>query len=121
MAVEGDRAEDEAAPVEGALSELIVVEERIEAEVAMAEAEASRLVDSAQQEAQRLDRDSDDAFEDALRALRASLDAESAVSIRALMQDAEVEIQRYQRVDEVTVRRLAQWVADRVVGGGGAA
>jgi len=119
---QGDRPEKGAdlQPVEGALGELIEVEERIEAEVAEAEAEARRLVDAARQDAQRLEKDGSAALDEALRSLRAALEEESAASVQALMEGADAESDRYRRVDEATIRRLARWVASRVAEGSGA-
>ena len=107
-------------PVQGALGELIEVEKRVEAEVAEAEVEARQLVEAAQREAQRLGTDSSAALEEALHSLRTELAEESAALAEALAEGADAEMERYRRVDEVTVRRLAQWVASRVVRGSGA-
>ena len=124
MARTRDRArsatDTENQPAGGALSELIEVEERIEAEVAEAEASAARLVEEARHDARRLDKDGSDALEQALWSLRASIEEEAAASAHALAKGGEDEALRYRRVDEATVGRLARWVASRVVEGSGA-
>jgi vacuolar-type H+-ATPase subunit H len=104
-------------PIEGALGELIEVEERIEAEVADAEAEAERLVEAARRDARAVEQDGSTPLEEALGTLRASIEKECAVSVRALAEHAEAEVERYRRVDEATLCRLAQWVASRVARG----
>jgi vacuolar-type H+-ATPase subunit H len=114
------RAADEhrdQSPVEGALGELIEVEERIEAEVAEAEAEAERLVEAARRDARALEQDGSTPLEEALGALRASIEKECAVSVRALAEQAEADVERYRGADEATLRRLAQWAASRVARG----
>ena len=103
--------------MEGALGELIEVEERIEAAVAMAEAEAERLVDAARRNLRALEVDGSSSLEEALAALGASVDEECAVSLRTLAERAEAEVERYRHVEEATLRRLARWVASRVAGG----
>jgi vacuolar-type H+-ATPase subunit H len=115
----GDTADERKSQplLEGALGELIEVEERIEAEVAEAEAEAERLVEAARRDARALEQDESTPLEEALGALRASIEKECAVSVRALAEQAEAEVERYRGADEATLRRLAQWVASRVARG----
>jgi vacuolar-type H+-ATPase subunit H len=104
-------------PLEGALRELIQVEERIEVEVAEAKAEAQRIVQEAQRNAGEVELDGSTSLEEAIDALRASVEKECLASERELVERGETEARRYRDVDEATLRQLAQWVASRVAGG----
>ena len=116
---DGDAADEREGqpPIDGALVELIEVEERVEAEVAEAEAEAERLVEAARRDARAVEQDGSTPLEEALGTLRASIEKECALSLRALAEHAEAEVERYRGADEATLRRLGQWVASRVARG----
>ena len=116
---DGDMARERVGrpPVDGALLELIKVEERIEVELAEAETEAQRIVEGAQRNARAVEQDERTSLEEALGALRAEVEKECVVSERELVEGAATEVERYRGVDEAKLRRLAQWVASRVAGG----
>jgi hypothetical protein len=103
-------------PLEGALSELVEVEARIELEVAEAEARAERLVEAARRESGSVELSGGPSLETARHALRASIEQECAALERDLAARAETEADRYRSVDEALLGRLAQWVASRVAG-----
>ncbi len=99
----------------GVFAELMELERRIEAEVAVAEAEAARMVESARHEARSRERESESSLSDRLRSLRASIERERKASVRAIAAQAAAEGARYTQVDEATVARMAEWVASRLV------
>jgi hypothetical protein len=100
-------------PIEGALGELIEVEERIEAEVADAEAEAERLVEAARRDARAVEQDGSTPLEEALGALRASIEKECAVSVRALasrcVPSQSMPRPKSNAITALTRRRCAVW------------
>jgi F0F1-type ATP synthase membrane subunit b/b' len=116
---DGDIADEriDRPPVDGALRELIKVEERIEVEVAEAETEAQRIVERARRNVRAVGQDERTSFEEALGVLRAEVEKECVVSERELVEGGAAEVERYRGVDEAKLRRLAQWVASRVAGG----
>lgn len=104
-------------PVGGALGRLIEVEERIEVELAEAEAEARRIVEQARRNAQTLEQDGSSSLDEALDALRRSVEKECAVAEREIVDGAEADVERYRGIDPAMQRRLAQWLASQVAGG----
>jgi vacuolar-type H+-ATPase subunit H len=104
-------------PIEGALVELIALEAQIEAQIEQAKEEAKRIVAQARQRARASEEDGADALDVEARALRASSEAESADAVRVLGERAQLEAERYRRVDEATLSRLSQWVVSRILRG----
>jgi hypothetical protein len=111
----GNVDEDRDAPAPGGgLAELIELERRVEAELAAAEVESVRVLESAQQEARARREASNGALDAALRSLREQTRRASADSQRAIEARAEAEVARYEQVDERTVEALGRFVAARI-------
>jgi vacuolar-type H+-ATPase subunit H len=103
--------------LEGALAELVETERRIGSQVAAAETEAERLVESARAQVGSAADDAAGALDEALLELRESIERECAEAIRSIEERAASEAERYRRVREAEVSRLAEWVVSQLVAG----
>lgn len=109
---EGDEAGRAAV---GTLRGLLEVEERIEAEVAAAQAEAARRVAAAQRDADAMAQSGGEPVDERLRPLREAVQRDCQAAVHAIEERAEADLERYRRLDDVTLGELARWVAARLV------
>lgn len=100
------------------LADLLELERRLEAEVAVARADAERRLAAAREEAQRLARDEGDPLGVALAALRDALARETAREIAGIEDAARAEVARHRDVDDETLLALARDVVDRLTATG---
>jgi vacuolar-type H+-ATPase subunit H len=99
----------------GTLESLLQLERRIEAEIAAVRAEAEQRVESARDEARRLESDAGGSIEAALSDLRDSIERQTAAEIEQQARAARAEAERYRDVDEQTLARLALGVVARIL------
>lgn len=110
-----DSGSADSRPVEGALADLIKLEQQIELRVSRAKDQAEQLLEAARRDADEAERCGAGSFEKDAVALRASIERECEASLHAFVEDAEANAERYRRADDQTLARLSRWLSARVV------